>query len=386
MNRDTLRQVILDQKKRYQEAPDVCREGIIEEDGNCCLVGLRGAGKSSLLYQRIRELVERGVPENRILYLDLEDERLVEMTEEDLKKLPEIGEEIQYAFLDEPQEIGGWEKAVCHLADQGYTVWIAVSGGKMEPLGGYRMVPVYPPSFREVLISQGMEVRNPSLLGTKQRAKIQRLYRQYLHYGCSPDYPKDASCLLYKRICIDILTEHHLSNSYALRLLLKKTAEHLGEPLSFTRLHGLLTGAGFSISKQTVITYMAAALDAGLLFPVQNYAAKLQGKESVPKYYFADHRFLRLLLVDGDAAQLGNLVAVELARRYGQEQVYYFHGGIDVDFYLPEEKLAIGVGGSSSEKERKKRHRSLPDAEWLEITDSDAFAWLIGEETEYCNL
>jgi predicted AAA+ superfamily ATPase len=68
-------------------------------------------------------------------------------------------------------------------------------------------------------------------------------------------------------------------------------------------------------------------------------------KESTPRFYFYDNGILSLFLIDKPSALLENAVAVYLKRRYGDE-VYYFKStqtGVDIDFYLPEERCAIQV-------------------------------------------
>ena len=64
----------------------------------------------------------------------------------------------------------------------------------------------------------------------------------------------------------------------------------------------------------------------GLLYVVHiaNYAAKLVEKETAPKYYFMDTGLLGLMLMDCSSAQLENLVAIELIRRYGRDNVFLF--------------------------------------------------------------
>ena len=47
--------------------------------------------------------------------------------------------------------------------------------------------------------------------------------------------------------------------------------------------------------------------------------------------------------MDCSSAQLENLVAIELIRRFGREKVFYFENNVEIDFYIPEEKLAIQV-------------------------------------------
>ena len=131
-----------------------------EEFGNYVFVGIRRAGKSFLLYQRIQELLHSGHTWNEMLYVNFEDERLLEMTSDDLNTILEIGLEISgtdvkpYLFLDEIQNINGWEKFVRRMADMKYRIDITGSNSKMlsneiaSTLGGrFVILNVYPLSL-----------------------------------------------------------------------------------------------------------------------------------------------------------------------------------------------------------------------------------------------
>lgn len=72
--------MLADQWEAVQEQGFLTRAFDWEENLNYCLVGIRRAGKSYLLIQRIHELLKEGVPEDHILYVNFEDERLLEMT------------------------------------------------------------------------------------------------------------------------------------------------------------------------------------------------------------------------------------------------------------------------------------------------------------------
>ena len=120
--------------------------------------------------------------------------------------------------------------------------------------------------------------------------------------------------------------------------------------------------------------------EAYLLFTVQNYAAKLVDRESAPKYYFMDTGLLGLLVMNCETAQLENLVAIELVRRYGTENVFFYESNVEIDFYVPEEKLAIQVSYSVLDdigtRERElnalaKLRNFLPDTKCLIVTNSE---------------
>ena len=154
-------------------------------------------------------------------------------------------------------------------------------------------------------------------------------------------------------------------------------------PYSFTEYliaTNIVKSAGTSLGKQTVINYVGYMNDSYLIFPLTNYAAKLVEKETSPKYYFMDTGLVGLMLLDCKSAQLENLVAIELVRRYGRENVFYFENNVEIDFYLPDEKLAIQVSlqvlDCLDTRERETRafvklHDFILDAECLIITNSE---------------
>ena len=224
------------------------------------------------------------------------------------------------------------------------------------------------------------------MISTADKASVFQTYEQYVKYGAFPelvDIRNKRNYLngIYQTIYIgDVLARNNVTNDFAVRLVLKKIAEAVMKPISFSRLANILNSAGAGIGKQTVINYVGYMMDAYLLFSVQNYAAKLVEKETAPKYYFADTGLLGLLVMNSETAQLENLVAIELCRRYGTENIYYFESNIEVDFYLPEQNLAIQVSYSIHDevntRERElnaleKLRNYLPDTKCLLITNSE---------------
>ena len=212
------------------------------------------------------------------------------------------------------------------------------------------------------------------------------MYHEYITYGAFPelvDIRNKRSFLnsIYQTVYLgDIITRNKITNAFAVRLILKKIAESVTRPLSFSRLTNILKNAGASLGKQTVINYVGYMTDSYLLFTLRNYAAKLIEKETSPKYYFMDTGLLGLMLLDCQSAQLENLVAIELVRRYGIENVYFFENNVEIDFYVPSEQLAIQVSMQildnidTKERETKaftKLKNFISDIKCLLITNSE---------------
>ena len=113
MNRDILKQIIVDQKEMYLDNPLISRDYDLEENVNYCFVGIRRTGKSYMMYQQIHNLMNDGISSSQIVYVNFEDERLLEIGVDDLNTILEIGIEFSgskgktYLFLDEIQNVGG---------------------------------------------------------------------------------------------------------------------------------------------------------------------------------------------------------------------------------------------------------------------------------------
>ena len=361
MEREIIKQIILDNQHEIPNYEVNPRNFVFEEFGNYVLVGIRRAGKSFLLYQRMQELLRSGMDWSDMLYINFEDERLVGMLTEDLNLLLEVHMELHnkrpILFLDEIQNIEGWEKFARRLADSKYRVYITGSNAKMlsadvqTTLGGrYLTIEVYPYNFEEFLRANNTNVDENTFSSTASRANIFRLFEDYFNYGGFPEgaqlsAKRNYLTSVYQKIYLgDIAARNKVENNFALRIMFKKIAESIKQPLSFSRISKIISSVGVKVGTQTVINYIDYAKDAWLLSSISNIASKIVDKESNPKYYFIDNGILSLLLLDTNTSLLENLVAITLLRRYGREDaVFFYNKNVEVDFYIPDEEIAIQV-------------------------------------------
>ena len=136
MNHNTIKQVILDQIEVIKDASIVERDYSFEKNMNYVLVGLRRAGKSTLLYKIAKELVLSGAEWSQIVYINFEDDRLLGFSTEDFNDIVEVayqlcGNKEIYYFFDEIQIVDGWEHFARRMADQKKHVYITGSNAKM---------------------------------------------------------------------------------------------------------------------------------------------------------------------------------------------------------------------------------------------------------------
>lgn len=213
----------------------------MESNVNYCFVGIRRTGKSYLMYQQIKQLEAAGVLLSQILYVNFEDERLLGISTDDLNTILEIGMELAgpdkkpYVFLDEIQNVDGWEKFVRRIADMKYRISITGSNSKMlsseiaSTLGGrFVIVDVYPYSFPEYLTANGMEGNSPDTMSTRDRADILNKYDEYVTYGAFPELvyiksKREFLSSIYQTIYLgDIIARNKISNDFAVKMILKK--------------------------------------------------------------------------------------------------------------------------------------------------------------------
>lgn len=367
VNSVTLKQILVSNQKDVEQYRIIPRE--LPEDNFPCrvFIGVRRAGKSFMLYQKMQEMLNNGYGWDEMLYLNFEDDRLVNFTVADfnliLESHAEMYDKRPMLFLDEVQNIEGWEKFARRLADAKYQVWITGSNAKMlsseimTTLGGrYLTTEVYPYSFKEYLQRMDVPCDEMSLLGTESRAKVLREWNEYMLWGGLPESVKLSvkrnylSSTFQKIYLGDISSRNKISNPNLLHLMLKKLAENVGQPVSYNRLSGVLSSVSGKITMPTVSKYIEYSESAWLLLRLRNVSAPFADKETSCKYYFVDNGVLNLFLLNGETALLENIVALSLFRRYGNdadnERVFFYNEKVEVDFYIPEEKLAIQVSYS----------------------------------------
>lgn len=361
MIQKVIREILLENRKEVELQHVVPRNFQMEDFANYVLIGVRRAGKSFMLYQQIQQNLKRGITWDSMLYINFEDERLMGMTAQELNLILEVhgmmSKERPILFLDEIQNINGWEKFARRLADNKYRVYITGSNAKMlgsdvaTTLGGrYITKHIMPYSFPEFLQANEVSYDSNTLATTFGRAEVQRHFTNYFRFGGFPEGARLASKRdyinsVYQKIYLgDIASRNKIENQFSLRVLFRKLAESVKQPISFTRLTNIIASTGAKLSKPTLINYLEYSKDAFLVYPIKNIADNLTQRETNPKYYFVDNGIISILALDVDTSLLENMVAMELLRRYGlEEQVFFYNKNVEVDFYIPDAATAIQV-------------------------------------------
>lgn len=372
VTKDTIKQVLASNQKDVENYKVIPRT-LPADDFPChVFVGVRRAGKSFLLYQKMQQMLATGQDWSEMLYLNFEDDRLTQFEVSDFSLILEAHTEMYgkrpMLFLDEIQNVNGWEKFARRLADAKYSVWITGSNAKMlssevmTTLGGrYLSMEVYPYNFKEFLDVERISYDDISLLATESRAAVLRAWHEYLCWGGLPESVNLAvkrnylSSTFQKIYLGDISSRNKIASPLLLRLLLKKLAESVCQPVSYNRLAHILSSVSGKITMPTVSKYIEYSESAWLILRLRNVSAPFAEKETFCKYYFIDNGVLNLFLLGGETILLENVVALALFRKYGHdsanERVFFYNEKVEVDFYVPDDELAIQVSYSMTQSQ-----------------------------------
>jgi putative ATP-binding protein len=371
MTKDLIKTLIAEYQQYVTGVKLLPRQVEFMDGQNYVLVGLRHAGKSYLMYQRIAELLSQGHQQDEVLYFNFEDDRIDSLDITDLELIKTCYEEMYdhrpLFFLDEIQLVKGWEKFARRLADQKYQVYITGSNAKMlsseiaTTLGGRYMVQeVFPYSFSEYLKAHDIDFTQKNA-EFKHRKQMVRLADEYFRKGGLPEtalMPNSRQWLssLFSKIFFgDLVARYGIRNDFALKVLIRKLAESVKQPLSYSRMASIVSSIGKKMSTDAAIDYIRYMDESWLLLPFENYIGKLQDKEMNRKYYFIDNGLLALFLLDPATSLLENIVAVNLRRKYNDGCYFFNTPKAEVDFYIPEESTAIQVAYSIADRDTRKR-------------------------------
>ena len=358
VNKNIVQKIIIDNQNLIRNIDLIERDFVFEEKGNYVFVGIRQAGKSYMLYQRMQQLIKDGHNVDEMVYISFDDERLRDITADELDVILQAHRSLfdcrPILFLDEIQNVDGWQFFARRLANEKYQAYITGSNAKMlsrdiaTTLGGrYWVNDIYPYDFKEYLKAHNVELERHWQLSSRKN-DIARLFNEYFYFGGFPELTgivaKRAWLTgIYNKIFFsDIIVRNSIRNEAALRMTIRRLAESVKQPIAYNRISNLIKSTGLTTNPNTVMNYVQCLQDACMLFSIENYATKFVEKETVKKHYFIDNGLLNLFLVDPETSLLENMAAIHLHRKYG-DKLYFYNKEIEVDFIVPEEKTGIQV-------------------------------------------
>lgn len=348
------------------------------------LTGVRRCGKSTILKMIIKKLrEEKHVDDEQILSYRFDSMEYEDMTTKELYlelKSKIIPSKKTYLFLDEIQEIEGWEKVVNTLAsDFDVDIYITGSNSRMMSseistylTGRYITFHIYTLSFEEYLM---FKKSYTTLKDLKQE------FSQYVRLGGFPathlqDYSQDEVYTIVKdiynsTIFSDIVRRNQVKKIDQLERVVKYTFNNIGNTFSAKSISNYFKSEQRKIDNETVYSYLEKLQKAYILHKCSRY--DLQGKDILKtqkKFYLADVSLRYSVLgytVDSIAASLENIVYLELKRR-GYDVYIGKIKDKEIDFVATKqnEKIYVQVTQEiKSEKTQKREYEQL-----LEIRDN----------------
>lgn len=347
------------------------------------LTGIRRCGKSTILKMVMDKLRERGIPESCIVSYRFDSMEYDGMTAKEIytelkTRLTENHK--TYFFLDEIQEISGWEKIVNSLASD-FNVDLYVTGSNSRMMsseistyltGRYVAFRIYTLSFKEYLTFKNQYAK-------PQDTKTE--LANYIKLGGFPathlqNYSQDEVYTIVKdiynsTIYSDIVKRNQIRKIDQFERVVKYTFNNVGNTFSAKSISDYLKAERRALDNETVYNYLDKLEKAYLLHRCSRF--DIQGKEILKtqeKFYLADTSLRYSVLGYNDdtvASSLENAVYLELCRRGYSVYVGKTNIG-EIDFVATRqnEKLYVQVTQKiTSQKTEKREYERL-----LEIKDN----------------
>ena len=336
---------------------------------NVVLTGARRVGKTTILYQMIEELLNRGVPAQKILFISLDHPML---------KLAGINEVLDcyhenvnaskdaYYFFDEIQYATDWDKWLKMIYDTqpetkvvstGSASPILARGSKESGVGRWTVIQVPTLSFYEYcsLIGVGDLDLDPALKPTQllrlsqhertqimnKLAPIQDHFNRYLQVGGFPELAlaKDDSFAeqIMREDVVDKVLKRDLPSLYNIRNAteLERIFLYLCNVSSDIVAIDAMTKELNGVSRQTVQNYIEYLESANLIYT--SYPVSMGGKQVLkakPKIYIADAAIRNAVLMDSDVlsnpTEMGKMVETSV---YKHVAAFYYPKATSVGYY-----------------------------------------------------
>ena len=334
------------------------------------VIGVRRSGKSTLCYQALQS---KGV---KFAYADFDDERLVNLQSDQVNDVLEILYKIygdfKYLFLDEIQNINGWQLFVNRLLRQKIHILITGSNSKLlsselmtHLTGRHNRINLYPFSFSEYCGITGVDTKSYS---TKVRALRKNALDKYLAEGGFPELISERNRVGYISGLLDAIINTDIAKRFKIRHkdVLRRMATYLAD--NYCReFIAKNVAAEFGISDHTAEYYYSYLKQAFLLIGINRFSFKSKDRIRNEKVYVVD----TALATDKEGTvasenlgwRLENVICVELLRRCKplfHDLFYYKSASHEVDFVVadggkPIELIQVSYDISSS----KTRNREL---------------------------
>ena len=302
------------------------------------ITGVRRSGKSYILNAIKESLLNNGIKEEEIIYIDLELPKynyMIKREELDAIVIPllELSDTRKYLFIDEIQNINNWEKSINGYY-KAYNVDIFITGSNSKLLskelatyltGRYIEIKIYPFSFNEFL-EYKEELNSECIFKNEYNTAIENLFEEYFQYGGLPltisNDVKDKKTILqdlYSSIFLyDIIERYQIRNTGLLNRITKYIIENVGNLISANSIYKELKHDKVKITPNTIYNYLEYLEKAYFISKVtREDIVGLREIGNSEKYYLVDQGFYKSNLEQKQQNKghlLENIVYLELLR------------------------------------------------------------------------
>jgi predicted AAA+ superfamily ATPase len=393
MNKETIKQIIKESQEvklpklfsRQMEVPLDSRKII-------AVTGPRRSGKTYFLYQLIKQLEEKGIAKERVLYISFDDPRLLPSTAKDIELIlesyrelyPEHQDKTNFIFFDEIQNVSNWEVGIRRIHDtRKFTLFITGSSSKLlskeiaTHLRGRAITfEILPFSFKEILAVKNISLSKDAAY-SKERFAISRQVDSYLAMGGFPEVVLEKDADLKVRTLKeywdtmffrDLVERHNVKNQALVRELMRYLATNIATPFSLNAFYKWIKQT-YPTTKRTLISYTSALEDIGLFFLVRKFSFSLKEQTQTPRKCYIIDNGLRSVygfkFSEDKGRFLENTVFLHLRHLQSTKplmQVYYWqdYSRKEVDFVVMDGRYVTDLIQVSADiGELKTREREI---------------------------
>ena len=329
------------------------------------VIGMRRAGKTWFCFQKITELLAAGIQKEKILYLNFEDDRLLEFDIHHFQdvldiyyaKYPEHRSHQCYFFFDELQRIDRWEMFIRRLLDtENVQVYLTGSSSKLlsteiaSTLRGRSLpIEIFPFSFPEFLKCHGLFDDRPKIFGAKTTSLLRKAVHDYLEIGGFPEVQKLDRNLrveilqgyIDSVLLRDIIERHNVSNVNALKYLVRYIMNTPGGKFSVNKFYNTMKSLSVKCTKNSLYEYLDHLTDAFVFSKVPIHTRSEKSRIINPsKIYTIDTGLLNAMTFRNSTDYgplLENLVFMHMRRKSCNVEYVNTKDGYEADFLVRNE-------------------------------------------------
>ncbi len=324
------------------------------------VVGARRCGKTSWLRNHAKKLIESGIPQEKICYLNFFEQvpgLSIALVEKAFYEMyPQFQKDSDVWFLlDEVQNVSGWGAGVSVLMDR-HPCHVILTGSSAKYLstdiademrGRGLPFSFYPLSFREFCRFSDIDVSPDGIWPASEQNRLSQMFVTYLKRGSYPALAKvddeslrkmvlnDYFDLAYSR---DIIDRFEIAKGSLLRRLLFRLVKNSGSPFTINRLVHMMKSEGFSTSAELISSYIEMIKDTRFMSEVRIFGTETERMRNPRKLYTIDHQMAVVFREFGysEGVVLEHAVFSSLLRSGYEVSYFRDQNGYETDFVVSD--------------------------------------------------